>query len=150
MLWEKDVIINSMLLKSSKQIGELLGIDETIIAVFIRNQSSAAGTIAMDQKIAERKVLREKLRPPAKSNKQKPKKEKKVTSAQITYPGRRFIEKKYKDRNQNMAELIPVKIDHKTWIYVKPGVDVQKAKANFLSSINSSLDFHKNRNSKKI
>lgn len=41
------------------------------------------------------------------------------------------INKKFKTREVNTADLISVRIDHKTIIYVKPGTDIEKVKETY-------------------
>lgn len=134
MQWEKDVIINSMLRKSSKEIDELLDVDEKTIADFI-SISAGKDIVTMDQKIYEKKILREKSKPVKKRKEKK----QKITSAQLTYPGTKRIEKVFKNRKLNFSELIPVRIDAKTYIYVHPGTDIEKARTDFIHTINNQL-----------
>jgi hypothetical protein len=53
----------------------------------------------------------------------------------------KHVERKYKNREQNFALLIPVKIDHKTYIYVKPGQDAQAVKEKYLKRLLESQNF---------
>lgn len=144
MQWEQDVIINSMTRKSSKEIAAILGTDEKKVADFICANCGAVTT--KDQLNAERKALRPNK--PVAVKKKKEVKER-ITSARIDTNVLKRPQRQYKTIHVNMNALIPVKIDHKTYIYIKPGVDIEKAKSNFLKSINASLDYHKNRNTKK-
>jgi hypothetical protein len=136
MQWQKDVISNSMVSKSSREISALLGIDAKRVSDYI---CSICGTIStMDQRIAERKVTRVQKAPAARKKKEK----ERITSARLT-PAAPFkhVERKYKNREQNFALLIPVKIDHKTYIYVKPGSNIEKVKQDFINSIENSRTF---------
>lgn len=139
MQWEKDVIINSMLRKSSKEIALALDLDEKTVADFI-SISAGKDTTTMDQKIYERKILREQNKPDKKRSKPKSQgRQQRITSAQLTYAGVKKQEKVYKNRKLNFHELVPVKIDAKTYIYVKPGDDVEKARRDFINTYNNQI-----------
>jgi hypothetical protein len=136
MQWEKDVIMNSMVSKSSREISALLGVDAKRVSDYI---CSVCGTIAtMDQKIAERKAIREPKSPVKKKKKEKVR----ITSARIdnVIPFK-HLQRSYKTRQQDFTLLIPVKIDHKTYIYVKPGSDIEKVKQDFINNIEKSKTF---------
>lgn len=136
MQWEQDLIINSMLRKSSKNIATLLSINEKTVADFIRLQPGMSLSITMDKKIADRKAHQVKT---IAIKKAKLKKEKTITSARVVHSVTKFTERHYKTIKQDYSELIPVKIDHKTYIYVKPGSDIDKVKRQFLKDTNNTI-----------
>jgi hypothetical protein len=121
--------------KSSVAIALILDIDAPSVSEFIKSHS--AGITTMDDKMAERKEKQAIIKPP-KEPKPKKKKANKITSAKIVYAQIKRQVKRYADREQNFKTLIPVKIDHKTYIYIKPGVDPEMAKEKFLLSLVSS------------
>lgn len=129
MQWEQDVIVNSMLRKSSKTIAAVLGIDEPSVARFIREHS--VGIITKDHKISEKKICR-----PVKLKK---KKEPVITSTRSIHSPIKRQQKKYADRELLFEKLIPIRIDHKTYIYVKPGCDIEKTKRDFLKNTTTNI-----------
>lgn len=131
MQWQQDVILNSMLSKSSVTIAHTLSVDVQSVADFIKSHAED-GISTMDQKIAEKNARR------IKPIKAKKKKENVVTSARIAYTPVKRPEKKYADRNLEMNKLIPVRVDHKTYIYVKPGTDIEKTRKAYLEMMNNN------------
>jgi hypothetical protein len=137
MQWEKDVIMNSMVSKSSREISALLGVDAKRVSDYI------CSAIAVPSQRRIRRSLREKLYVSRRSPVKKKKKEKvRITSARIDHViPFKHLQRSYKTRQQDFTLLIPVKIDHKTYIYVKPGSDIEKVKQDFINNIEKSKTF---------
>lgn len=138
MQWQRDIIINSMVSKSSAEISVLLGIDKNIITDFIC--ANCGSIVTKDQKIAERNVMRDQKPTATKKKKEKPR----ITSARITPAATapyKPVQRKYKNIEHNFSLLIPVKIDHKTYIYIKPGQDAQAVKEKYLKRLLESQNF---------
>ncbi len=133
MQWQEDMIINSMLRQSSAAIAGTLGLPEAEVADYIK--SHAAGLVTRDD------ILALKRKPKTEKPKQRPmkKKEKLITSARRIHSPVKRVEKIYANRKINTDALIPVKVDHKTYIYVKPGTDIEKTRQHYIDLMNNKL-----------
>lgn len=139
MRWEQDVIVNSMLRKSSKEIATLLSIDEGTITAFIVAQST--GGVTRDVKLAERKARHNVLLVQSKARHKKKKEKPKITSAKIIHSQHKIREKRFETKDLSTDALVRVQIDHKTHIFIKQGIDPVIAKEKFLKSIAHSLNW---------
>jgi hypothetical protein len=116
--WQEDLIINSVSRKSFRVIAEIIGISIDEIAAFVKNNVDIENIPERLQKINDTRPHRKKYKP-------------EITSARLAPVIKKREEKKYETK-KNLNELVAIKIDHRTTIFITADADVEDAVNNFL------------------
>lgn len=141
---EKQLVRASLQTKSDGEIAALIEkpIEDVIVLIDMITGGQAAARSEKIQaikeeeyKAAQQKNARKELLQERKARTEKRMNEQKKLANHLEKRKKEVeqlhSQRKYKTREVNMDELVSVKIDHKTYVFVKPGTDIKKIKEQY-------------------
>lgn len=142
---DQSIIKNMMLQKSAKEISKLLDCKTQDVLDFMKIAVHGTNIVTCQMKLDAKRPLKKPVKKKQKDNSKlqlkklvEERKKEKVKRLQMDEERKRSRRPPtYKSKEVDYSQLITVRIDAKTFIYAKPGDDIEKLKANFLKTYKS-------------